>query len=165
MPTFQYTALDSQGVEVKDNIEALSEKEAISKIRNMGYFPTKVRSRGVGKQKAAKAAAKYCDVVGYNRYYYTIENFYMPNGQEIDTIKFDKPILFGEWHVGALDRGMLHPSLRQTKDQNQRAQAYKDYVLGAMRNPNAVGTIYFQYQDQETTGRVGDGENYQIGPE
>lgn len=58
MPVFQYTALDPQGVEVKDEIEALSEKEAISKIRNMGYFPTKVRSRTAVKAAAAKAAAK-----------------------------------------------------------------------------------------------------------
>ena len=55
MPVFQYIALDSQGVEVKDEIEALSEKEAISKIRNMGYFPTKVRTRGMGKKPGAKA--------------------------------------------------------------------------------------------------------------
>ncbi len=58
MPTYQYVALDSQGVEIKDEIEALSEKEAISKIRNMGYFPTKVRSRAGGKAAAAKAAAR-----------------------------------------------------------------------------------------------------------
>jgi type IV pilus assembly protein PilC len=58
MPVFQYVALDSQGVEVKDKIEALSEKEAISKIRNLGYFPTKVRSRGVEKKPAARTAAE-----------------------------------------------------------------------------------------------------------
>lgn len=59
MPVFQYAALDTQGVEIKDEIEALSQKEAISKIRNMGYFPTKVRERGgVGKKAGAKAAAK-----------------------------------------------------------------------------------------------------------
>jgi type IV pilus assembly protein PilC len=58
MPVFQYTALDAQGVEVKDEVEALSEKEAISKIRNMGYFPTKVRTRGVGRKPAARAAAR-----------------------------------------------------------------------------------------------------------
>jgi len=57
MPLFQYEALDSQGVEVKDRIEALSQKEAISKIRNLGYFPTKVRERGA-KKKAAAAAAQ-----------------------------------------------------------------------------------------------------------
>jgi type IV pilus assembly protein PilC len=57
MPLFQYSALDSQGVEVKDEIEALSQKEAISKIRNMGYFPTKVRASGA-KKGGAKAAAR-----------------------------------------------------------------------------------------------------------
>jgi type IV pilus assembly protein PilC len=57
MPVFQYEALDSQGVGIKDEVDALSEKEAISKIRNMGYFPTKVRMRGAGK-KTARAALK-----------------------------------------------------------------------------------------------------------
>jgi type IV pilus assembly protein PilC len=57
MPLFQYSALDAQGVEVKDEIEALSQKEAISKIRNMGYFPTKVRASGA-KKGAARAAAR-----------------------------------------------------------------------------------------------------------
>jgi type IV pilus assembly protein PilC len=57
MPVFQYAALDAQGVEIKDEIDALSQKEAVSKIRNMGYFPTKVRERGVGKKAGAKKAA------------------------------------------------------------------------------------------------------------
>jgi type IV pilus assembly protein PilC len=58
MPTFQYSALDSQGVEVKDEIDALSQKEAISKIRNLGYFPTKVRTRGAVKKAATGAAPR-----------------------------------------------------------------------------------------------------------
>ena len=58
MPVFKYEALDSQGVAVKDEIEALSQKEAISKIRNMGYFPTKVQSKGAEKKAAAKVTAK-----------------------------------------------------------------------------------------------------------
>ncbi len=57
MPVFQYVALDSQGVEIKDEIEALSEKEAISKIRNMGYFPTKVRSKTATAKAGGKAAS------------------------------------------------------------------------------------------------------------
>lgn len=57
MPVFQYEALDSQGVEIKDRIEALSEKEAISKIRNMGYFPTKVRVKGGSKKTSGKPHA------------------------------------------------------------------------------------------------------------
>ena len=55
MPIFQYSALDSQGVEIKDEIDALSQKEAISKIRNMGYFPTKVTTRGAAKKTGARA--------------------------------------------------------------------------------------------------------------
>jgi type IV pilus assembly protein PilC len=58
MPVYKYEALDSQGVGIKDEVEALSEKEAISKIRNMGYFPTKVREAAEKKKPIAKAGAK-----------------------------------------------------------------------------------------------------------
>jgi type IV pilus assembly protein PilC len=57
MPVFQYSALDANGREVKAEIEALSNKEAISKIRNKGLFPTKVRAKDAGKKVAAKAEA------------------------------------------------------------------------------------------------------------
>jgi len=57
MPLFKYEALDSQGVAIKNEVEALSQKEAVSKIRNMGYFPTKVTTVGAAK-KAATAVAK-----------------------------------------------------------------------------------------------------------
>jgi type IV pilus assembly protein PilC len=55
MPVFQYEALDAQGKEVKDELEALTSKEAVSKIRNLGYFPTKVRAKGGVGRKTAKA--------------------------------------------------------------------------------------------------------------
>ena len=58
MPVFKYEALDSQGVAIKNEIEALSQKEAVSKIRNMGYFPTKVHARGVARKTAAKVASR-----------------------------------------------------------------------------------------------------------
>lgn len=57
MPVFQYTALDAKGNEVKAEIEALSSKEAISKIRSKGLFPTKVRAQGAAKKTKAEAAA------------------------------------------------------------------------------------------------------------
>ena len=57
MPLFKYEALDSQGVAIKNEVEALSQKEAVSKIRNMGYFPTKVLSVGAGKRAGAAAGA------------------------------------------------------------------------------------------------------------
>jgi len=58
MPVFKYEALDSQGVSIKNEIEALSQKEAVSKIRNMGYFPTKVHARGAARKPAARAIAR-----------------------------------------------------------------------------------------------------------
>ncbi|MEJ5260713.1 MAG: type II secretion system F family protein [Anaerohalosphaeraceae bacterium] len=57
MPIFQYTALDAKGNEVKAEIEALSSKEAISKIRSKGLFPTKVRAQGAAKKAKAETAA------------------------------------------------------------------------------------------------------------
>ncbi|MHC4552634.1 MAG: type II secretion system F family protein, partial [Planctomycetota bacterium] len=59
MPIFQYDALDAKGNESAGTIEALSSKEAISKIRNKGLFPTKVRA-----QNAAKKAKVARDAVG-----------------------------------------------------------------------------------------------------
>ena len=55
MPTFQYEAMDAQGKEVKDEIEALSSEEAVSKIRNLGYFPTKVKEKG-GRRRVKTSA-------------------------------------------------------------------------------------------------------------
>lgn len=58
MPVFQYEALDSKGQEVKGQIEALSGEEALSKIRNMGYFPTKPprQKGGVRGEKKGETA-------------------------------------------------------------------------------------------------------------
>lgn len=58
MPVFQYRALDGNGKEVKAEIEALSNKEAISKIRNKGLFPTKVRAKSAARKVKVAAAAK-----------------------------------------------------------------------------------------------------------
>lgn len=58
MPVFNFEALDAQGNEVKAEIEALSSKEAISKIRNKGLFPTKVKAKGAAKKVKAGASAK-----------------------------------------------------------------------------------------------------------
>jgi len=56
MPTFQYEAMNQAGQEVKDEIEAQSVEDALAKIRQQGYYPTKLRQKG-GKraQKAAEA--------------------------------------------------------------------------------------------------------------
>ena len=74
----------------------------------------------------------------------------------------DLPIVIGEFHFGALDRGMIHTGLRGVASQTQRAYAYEHYVTQALKHPHIVGTHWFQLREQNITGR-GDGENYQIG--
>ncbi len=60
MPVFQYEAMDARGQEVRDEVEAASQEEAISKIRAKGQFPTRIQGKGgkAGKRPAAAATRK-----------------------------------------------------------------------------------------------------------
>ncbi len=55
MPTFQFEAMDAKGQEIRDEIDAQSEEEAQTTIRNMGYFVTKISLKKVSAKQAAKA--------------------------------------------------------------------------------------------------------------
>ncbi len=57
MAKFVYEAMNQSGQEVKDEIEAPSSKDALAKIRNMGYFPTRIREKKSGKSSASAGAA------------------------------------------------------------------------------------------------------------
>jgi type IV pilus assembly protein PilC len=57
MPSFKFEALDTTGAEVKDAVSALSEEEAQQKIKQMGYFVTKITEVADGKKKKDKAKA------------------------------------------------------------------------------------------------------------
>ena len=100
-------------------------------------------------------AAQFCDVVSYNVYEYSVAS------RNVEGI--DKPFIVGEFHFGALDRGMFGPGCRWAGDQQDRAGLYTDYVTSALQNPHCVGAHWFQYNSQAFTGRNPDGENYQIG--
>ncbi|MCH7595408.1 MAG: type II secretion system F family protein [Planctomycetes bacterium] len=58
MPSFAYEAMNQAGQEVKDEIDALSSEDALAKIRNLGYFPTRIREKGGAKAKAAAGKKK-----------------------------------------------------------------------------------------------------------
>lgn len=107
-------------------------------------------------QRAAAAAAKYCDVVSYNLYRRSVADFEFNGGADV-------PLIIGEFHFGALDRGMVHTGLVPVANQAARAATYKSYVEGALKHPQFVGCHWFEYQDEPLTGRVYDEENYQIG--
>lgn len=102
-----------------------------------------------------QSAARYCDVISINPYAATVDDLTLPEG-------IDRPILVGEFHFGALDRGPFASALVLVADQAARARAYVGYVTSALRNPRVIGTHWFQYFDQPTSGRF-DSENYQTG--
>jgi len=57
MPTFMYEAMNSVGQPVKDEIDATTSEEAISKVRALGYFPTKIKEKALRKGAAAARGA------------------------------------------------------------------------------------------------------------
>lgn len=113
------------------------------------------RFAGGTNETFLRIGAKYCDVLSYNIYRFTVDSFKLPEG-------VDKPILVGEFHFGALDRGVFHWTLIGVKDQKERGQAYFNYVKSALEHPNFIGVHWHQYSEQPTTGRF-DGECFQNG--
>ena len=105
--------------------------------------------------RVIEIGSKYCDIISYNIYRYTLDALRLPEG-------VDKPVMIGEFHFGAVDRGVFHPSQVRAENQKDRGRCYKEYLLSALRHPNVVGTHWHQFSDQATTGRF-DGENLQCG--
>ena len=57
MPKFSYVAMDSRGKETKGTIEVANQTEAIGRIKEMGFFPTKVvEAEKTGPAAGAKGA-------------------------------------------------------------------------------------------------------------
>ncbi len=116
------------------------------------------RFHGNVSEEVMEAAAVYCDVVSYNIY------DEMPGNRRAIELawELDFPVIIGEWHFGATDRGMFHPGLVPARDQADRAAKFSAYLRSAIVSDWCVGAHWFQYLDQPLTGRF-DGENYAIG--
>jgi len=56
MPKFNYVAMDSRGKETKGSLEVANQTEAIGRLKEMGFFPTKVVE--VKKEKTDSKTAK-----------------------------------------------------------------------------------------------------------
>lgn len=111
---------------------------------------------GVGED-VLKACATSFDVFSFNCYMEAPLKSMMDRAMEI----MDLPMIIGEYHFGTVDHGLAQ-SLWQVEDQQQRGVAYRYYTENAYAHPALVGTGYFQWCDQDMTGR-GDGENYNCG--
>ena len=108
-----------------------------------------------GREAIYEACARHCDVVSVNIYS-------REPSRDLPSAAEDKPMIVGEFHFGALDRGLFHTGLVATRDQAERAACYRDFVNACLDHPRYVGAHWFQWRDQPLTGRF-DGENYQIG--
>ncbi len=58
MPKFSYVAMDSRGKETKGTLEVASQNEAITRVKEMGFFPTKIVEVDKAKEKAADKKGK-----------------------------------------------------------------------------------------------------------
>lgn len=102
-----------------------------------------------------KACAEVVDVISVN--------LYTPGVRPGSYDDLGKPYMIGEFHFGALDRGMFHQGLGTAADQVDRGRKYAEYVKSVATSPLFVGCHWFLYFDQPLTGRSHDGENYSIG--
>ena len=57
MPKFTYVAMDSRGKETKGTLDVANQNEAITRIKEMGFFPTKVVEVDKAKSDKAKGPA------------------------------------------------------------------------------------------------------------
>jgi len=102
---------------------------------------------------------------GYENFdVFSINCYRMNPAEAIDKVGelTGKPVLIGEFHFGALDRGLTSTGLRAVTSQAERGVAWRYYVENAAANVYSVGVHYFILNDQPVLGRL-DGENYQIG--
>lgn len=95
---------------------------------------------------------------------FSINSYQMTCYHQVDELgkTLNMPVMVGEFHHGALDRGLNAHGIRGVRTQEDRGKAYRYYVEQALRSRYFVGAHYFQYNDQSALGRF-DGENYQIG--
>lgn len=102
--------------------------------------------------------SEYFDVFSINAYQEK------PDAELIEQIhaRTGSPVMIGEFHHGAIDRGLPSTGIYGVASQEERGTAYRYYIEQGAALPALVGMHYFQLNDQPVLGRF-DGENYNIG--
>lgn len=104
------------------------------------------------------AGWEFMDVFSFNCYSFDP----MPDMEFVRNAGVDLPIMVGEFHCGALDRGLTSTGLKGVASQAQRGVMWREFVEKCAAHPYGVGAHWFQFTDEFCMGRF-DGENYQIG--
>lgn len=108
--------------------------------RNMPHTVTSTVARIMGK---------YNDVISVNYYTHGLDLNYL---RQISADAGNKPMILSEWSFGDKSHG-LAGGVRNTKDQNERGLAYRNYLEQSASLPFMVGSVFFQCLDQPVTGR------------
>jgi hypothetical protein len=104
-------------------------------------------------------------LAGYQNFdVFSINSYSMNPLDDIDGVgkMLNMPVMIGEFHHGALDRGLTATGIRAVANQKERGIAYRYYMEQGACSPYFLGAHYFMLNDQSCLGRF-DGENYQIG--
>ncbi|HEX2967461.1 MAG TPA: hypothetical protein VHO46_00035 [Bacteroidales bacterium] len=109
-------------------------------------------------EEILKICKETFDVLSFNCYDLYPKKEMMDRALQIT----DLPMIIGEYHFGTVDRGYAQ-SLWQVDSQVERGIAYRYYTEQGYSHPGLIGTAYFQWCDQDLTGRRNDGENYNCG--
>ncbi|WP_143324245.1 beta-galactosidase [Caulobacter sp. X] len=127
-------------------------------LPNQLYMGVRMAEWGMPSE-VTQAAVKYSDVLSYNIYR---EELHPESWGFLN--KLDRPTIVGEFHIGsATDTGLYNPGLVLAVDQKDRGRMYEIYMNSVLANPMMVGAHWFQYIDDNVTGRAYDGENYNVG--
>jgi hypothetical protein len=135
----------------------ISMVDAAMKRHDPNHLNLGLRFGGSASKEIIEASSNYFDVFSINIYGFSVNMDIIQRIYDISGL----PIVIGEFHFGVPGKG-LAPGLVQTKNQEERGVAYRYYVENAAAHPAVVGTHWFQWMDQPSSGR-GDGENYNIG--
>jgi hypothetical protein len=110
-----------------------------------------------GNDLLQEICSKAFDVFSINEYYDK------PRKDIYDDMysKMGLPYLIGEFHFGTVDRGFSQ-ALWQVDSQEERGVGYRYYQEQGFSHPALIGTTYFQWCDQDVSGRS-DGENFNQG--
>ena len=132
-------------------VPALALKEVDKNHLNLGMRYAWVAN------KTVTAGCEYFDIFSFNCYrhdpYSSIQHI-------VDLVNM--PVMIGEFHFGALDRGLDATGIQGVASQEDRGKAYRYYMHRCASHPYCLGAHYFTLNDQGYLGRF-DGENYNIG--
>lgn len=156
--------LDSAEKDIADFAEILVKRYVTLPSQALKAVDKNHMNLGMRYSFVSEAALKNASIGYENFEVFSINSYTYSPVEAFDKLRSfaDVPSIIGEFHFGALDRGMWHVGLKGVPTQEERGWAYKNYVENGATHPNCVGLHYFPLDDEPLLGRS-DGENFQMG--